>query len=130
MAVIDVVSWKGDRKTYAWKFPNDNLSTWTQLIVAESQEAALFSQGELIQVFGAGKHTLGTKNIPILSKLFGIPFGGENPFTAQVWFVNKAIALDVKWGTPTPLQLRDPEYNIIVPVRAFGQLHTGKGQGI
>lgn len=122
MALIDVVRW--DNATpdiYAWKFPEDNLSTLTQLIVNESQEAVLFSKGEILGKFGPGKHTLKTENLPLLRKLYGIPFGGENPFTAEVWFVNKTIALDVKWGTPTPIQLLDPTYKIMVPVRAFGQ---------
>jgi len=121
MAFIDVVKWAGTPETYAWKFPEDNLSTLTQLIVNESQEAVLFSKGEILGKFGPGKHTLKTENIPLLRKLYGIPFGGDNPFTAQVWFVNKVIALDVKWGTPVPIQLLDPTYKIMIPVRSFGQ---------
>lgn len=121
MAIIDVVKWDAKPDLYAWKFPEDNLSTLTQLIVNESQEAVLFSKGELIGKFGPGKHTLKTENLPILRKLYGLPFGGDNPFTAQVWFVNKVIALDVKWGTATPIQLLDPTYKIMIPVRAFGQ---------
>lgn len=121
MAIIDLVKWDGGPDIYAWKFPEDNLSTWAQLVVHESQEAILFAKGELLAKFGPGRHTLNTENIPLLRSLFGIPFGGQNPFTAQVWFVNKAIALDVKWGTPVPIQLREPEFNIMVPVRAAGQ---------
>lgn len=121
MALIDVVKWDADPNLYAWKFPHENLSTATQLIVNESQEAVLFSKGQMVGKFGPGKHTLKTENLPVLRNLFGLPFGGKNPFTAEVWFVNKAIALDVKWGTPTPIQLRDPEFKIMVPVRGFGQ---------
>jgi membrane protease subunit (stomatin/prohibitin family) len=51
----------------------------------------------------------------------GLPFGGKSPFSAEVWFVNKLTNLDVKWGTPDPIQLLDPQYKIMVPVRAFGQ---------
>ncbi|MBN1184924.1 MAG: SPFH domain-containing protein [Bacteroidales bacterium] len=121
MAIIDFVKWDADPNLYAWKFPHNNLSTATQLVVNESQEAVLFSKGQMAGKFGPGKHTLKTENIPIIRGLFGLPFGGKNPFTAEVWFVNKAIALDVKWGTPTPIQLRDPEFKIMVPVRGFGQ---------
>ena len=121
MALIDFVNWDASPDQYAYKFPHDNLSTKTQLVVAESQEAVLFSKGQMVGKFGPGKHTLKTENLPILRSLYGLPFGGKNPFTAQVWFVNKAIALDVKWGTPTPIQLRDPEFKIMVPVRGFGQ---------
>lgn len=121
MALIDVVKWDGTPNIFAYKFPEENLTTWTQLIVNESQEALLYHKGKIVQKFGAGKHTLSTENIPLLENLYGIPFGGKNPFTAEVWFVNKVMSLDVKWGTHTPIQLRDPEYKIMIPVRAFGQ---------
>lgn len=121
MALIDVVKWDGTPDVFAYKFPEENLTTWTQLIVNESQEALLFHKGKIVQKFGAGKHTLSTENIPLLENLYGIPFGGKNPFTAEVWFVNKVMSLDTKWGTHTPIQLRDPEYKIMIPVRGFGQ---------
>lgn len=121
MAIIDVVKWEANNDLYAWKYPEDNLSTLTQLIVNESQEAVLFGKGKIVGKFGAGRHTLNTENIPILRNLFGLPFGGDNPFTAQVWFVNKMITLDIKWGTKSPIQLKEPTYNVMVPVRAFGQ---------
>ena len=50
-----------------------------------------------------------------------MPLGGQSPFTAEVWYVNKAVNLDIKWGTPDPIQLKDPMYQIMVPIRAFGQ---------
>lgn len=121
MALIDVVKWDGTPNIFAYKFPEENLTTLTQLIVNESQEALLFHKGKIVQKFGAGKHTLSTENIPLLENLYGIPFGGKNPFTAEVWFVNKVMLLDAKWGTPIPIQLRDPEYKIMIPVRGFGQ---------
>ena len=121
MALIDFVECRAEPGVYAWKFPEDNLSTLTQLVVAESQEAVLFGKGKIVGSFGPGRHTLTTENLPLLRNLFGLPFGGKNPFLAQVWYVNKAIKLDVNWGTPTPIQLRDPEFGIMVPVRAFGQ---------
>lgn len=121
MAIIDVVKWDGTPDVFAYKHPEENLTTFTQLIVNESQEAVFFHKGKLIAKFGPGKHTLSTENIPVLEKLYGIPFGGKNPFTAEVWFVNKVYQLDVKWGTPTPIQLKEPEYKVMVPVRANGQ---------
>lgn len=121
MALIDVVQWKGTPNIFAYKFPETNLTTLTQLIVYESQEAYLYHKGKIIQKFEAGKHTLSTENIPLLENLYGIPFGGNNPFTAEVWFVNKSILLDIKWGTQTPINLMDPKFKIMVPVRGFGQ---------
>lgn len=121
MAIIDSLKWEGNPDIFAWKYPETNLTTWTQLVVSESQEAILLHKGKLIAKFGPGKHTLSTENIPVLENLFGIPFGGKNPFTAEVWFINKVFSLDLKWGTPQPINLRDPQYSIIIPIRAYGQ---------
>ena len=121
MALIDVVKWDEPGDLLVWKFPNSELSTATQLIVNESQVALLFKGGQGCDAFTAGRHTLSTKNIPILNKLVNLPFGGTSPFAAEVWFVNQATILDIKWGTRTPIQLEDPQYGVVVPVRAFGQ---------
>lgn len=85
MAFIDVVEWSPqDNAEFAYRFPHSNLSTYTQLIVHESQEAVLFSKGQILGKFGPGKHTLSTQNLPLLRNLYGIPFGGKNPFMAEV----------------------------------------------
>lgn len=121
MAVIDLVKWNGNPNILAWKFPSEELSTWTQLIVNETQEAYVVKEGVYQGPFGAGRHTLSTENIPLLRRLIGIPFGGKSPFTAEVWYINRATNLDIRWGTPDPIQLHDPKYQIMIPVRAFGQ---------
>lgn len=121
MAIVNVVKYNGGPDVFAWKYPNEELSTWTQLIVNESQEAILFKDGQALDVFVPGRYTLDTPNIPILNKIVSIPFGGKSPFAAEVWFVNKIVSLDVKWGTPTPVQLQDPKYKVFIPVRSYGQ---------
>lgn len=121
MAIVEVIKYDGTPDVFAWKYPSCELGTWTQLIVNETQEAILFKGGKVCDVFRAGRHTLSTENIPILSKVVNLPFGGRSPFTAEVWFINRAFTLDIKWGTQTPIQLQDPKYKIFVPVRAFGQ---------
>ncbi len=121
MAIVEVVKYDGNPDVFAWKYPNSELGTWTQLIVNESQEAILFKGGQACDVFQAGRHTLDTSNIPILNKLVNLPFGGKSPFSAEVWYINKIFSLDIKWGTSTPIQLQDPKYNVFIPVRAFGQ---------
>ena len=121
MALIDVVKYDGTPNVFAWKYPSCELGTWTQLIVNETQEAVLYKGGQSLDLFGPGRHTLSTANIPILRKLINLPFGGRSPFTAEVWYVNKINVLDIKWGTPTPIQIQDAKYNVFIPVRAFGQ---------
>lgn len=122
MAVIDLVSWspQGNKTIYAYRFPETNLSTYTQLIVQESQEAVLFSKGQIAGKFGPGKHTLSTENLPILRTLFGIPFGGKNPFMAEVWFVNKLQPYNIEWKTDS-MSIHDVDYNTQLPLVSKGR---------
>ncbi len=127
MSFIDLVSWDdsssgnaGEGPIFAHKFPETNLGTFTQLLVRESQEAVLFTKGQLLGKFGPGKHTLNTENLPLLRNLYGIPFGGKNPFFAEVWFVNKVVPLNIDWST-TSMRYQDPDYNTMVPLKAVGR---------
>lgn len=120
-SILNFLKWDSDNDTMIWKHPETNLSTLTHIIVHESQELCLFSKGKLMEKFGPGKHVITNENIPGFRKLYGIPFGGKNPLTAEAWFINKAIPLNIKWGTKKPLQLEDPQFNIIIPVVGFGQ---------
>jgi membrane protease subunit (stomatin/prohibitin family) len=122
MAIIDLVRWspQGSKTIYAYRFPETNLSTYTQLIVQESQEAVLFSKGQIVGKFGPGKHTLNTENLPVLRNLFGIPFGGKNPFTAEVWFVNKTTPYNIEWETDS-MSMHDPDYNTQLPLVSKGR---------
>ncbi len=121
MAIVDILKFDSTADVFAWKYPNNELGTWTQLIVHESQEAVLVKNGQVTDIFGPGRYTLSTDNIPGLRRIVNIPFGGKSPFTAEVWFVNRAYSLDIKWGTTTPIQIQDPKYKVFIPVRAFGQ---------
>lgn len=121
MALIDVVKWEVNSKEIVHKFPSEDLRIGTQLVVYAGQTAFFVKGGKILDCFEAGTYTIKTENIPLLNKLINIPFGGNSPFQAEVWFVNTLAILDTKWGTPAPLQLEDPVYGVIVPVRAFGQ---------
>lgn len=120
MALIDLVKFDGDPKALAWKFPSDELSTATQVIVNESQEALLFKGGRALDVLGPGTHTLTTGNIPLLNGLVKLPFGGNTPFSAEVWYVNKTVRRDLLWGTKTPIPIFDPKLEMPVNLRAYG----------
>lgn len=122
MAIIDVVKWESNPNEFCHKFRSEDLRLGTQLVVYTSQTAFFVKGGQICDEFSeAGTYTIQTDNIPILCRLINIPFGGKSPFQAEVWFVNRITRLDMKWGTPTPIQLEDPKFSIIVPVRAFGQ---------
>jgi membrane protease subunit (stomatin/prohibitin family) len=121
MALIDVVTWDGGNGQVAWRFPSTNLRLGTQLIVKPGQVAFFVHRGRICDQVAEGTVTLQTGNIPLLTNLLSLPFGGTSPFQAEVWFINTLAKLDTKWGTPTPIQVEDPRYGIIVPVRAYGQ---------
>ena len=91
----------------------------SQLIVRESQAAIFFRDSKALDTFGPGRHTISTGNIPLLVSLLSIPFSGETPFKAEVYFVNLREFLDQKWGTPEAITLRDSELGM-VRLRAFG----------
>jgi membrane protease subunit (stomatin/prohibitin family) len=91
----------------------------SQLVVRESQMAVFFRDGKALDVLGPGRHTLSTANIPLLADLLSIPFGGTSPFRAEVYFVNMADLIDMKWGTMEPVTFRDSEFGM-VRLRAFG----------
>lgn len=91
----------------------------SQLIVRESQAAVFFRDGKALDTFGPGRHTITTANIPLLTGLIGLPFSGETPFKAEVYFVNMREFVEQKWGTPEAITLRDAELGM-VRLRAFG----------
>jgi len=113
-----------NKKKIPWlvyKFPSEDLVIGSQLIVFESQEAVFYYTGKVFDAFGPGRHTLTGGNLPLLQSFVNIPFGGNTPFTAEVYFVNKVSKLDMKWGTDAPIQVQEPKFGIIIGVRSFGQ---------
>jgi membrane protease subunit (stomatin/prohibitin family) len=91
-----------------------------QLIVQENQAAVFFRDGKALDVFGPGRHTLTTMNVPLLTRLLSLPFGGTSPFQASVMFVARHTFQDLKWGTKEPITFRDTELRF-VRLRAFGK---------
>jgi excisionase family DNA binding protein len=92
----------------------------SQVIVRESQRAIFYRDGKSLDTFGPGRHTITTMNLPILSGLMQMFTGGNDVFTAEVYFVNMREFTDMKWGTPQPISLRDADLGV-VRLRAFGQ---------
>ncbi len=91
----------------------------SQVIVRESQAAVFFRDGKALDVFGPGRHTITTANIPLLVNLLGKLFDGRSPFTAEVYFVNLREFPDRRFGTDQPIPFRDPDLGI-VRLRARG----------
>ena len=122
MEIIDRIKYDAPSDdAIVWKFPSDQIRIGAQLIVNEAQDVVFFKAGKALDTFGPGTHTLWSGNLPLLSKLINLPVGGKTPFAAEVWYVNKTVKRDLKWGTKGPLQVIDPLYKYPVSVRAFGR---------
>ena len=124
MAVIDVVKFDGlkNRDWMIYKHPSEELVFGTQLIVQEGQTAIFVKGGLVADTFYPGTHTLTSQNLPILKSIVNMPFGGRTPFTAEIYFLNTTVRLDINWGTTDPIQLIDPKYYVKLRIRAFGQM--------
>ena len=121
MDIVDVIKWEISDKELVHKFSSDNLRLGSQLVVYPGQTAFFVKGGKFFDEFKSGTYTIKSENIPLIGKLINLPFNGETPFKAEVWYVNQVALLDCKWGTSTPMQIEDPKYEVIIPVRAYGQ---------
>ena len=123
MDALDVIEWQdvtGTEIVHRWPVAGPgNIRLGSQLTVRESQAAVFFRDGKALDTFNAGRHTLTTGNLPLLERIINIPFGGETPFQAEVYFVNLRTLTELKWGTPAPILFRDREL-AMVRLRSFG----------
>lgn len=120
MAIQEVIKYEGENSVLIYKHPAEDFNTMSQLIVHESQEAVFFSDGQALDSFRAGRYTLETKNIPLISKLRNLVSGGVSPFHTEVYFINLATMMDIPWGTPSQVTVRDPNYGYSYSAGASG----------
>jgi excisionase family DNA binding protein len=119
---IEIIEWTDDsRDTLSYRFPDEDkeIKRGAQLIVRESQVVQFVYLGQYGDLFGPGKHTLSTDNIPVLTRLKGWKYGFETPFKADVYYVTTRLFTGNKWGTSNPVMVRDQDFGI-VRLRAFG----------
>src|SRR5256884_4787094 len=119
---IEIIEWTDDsRDTLSYRFPDDDkeIKRGAQLIVRESQCVQFVYLGQYGDLFGPGKYTLTTDNIPILTRLKGWKYGFESPFKADVYYLTTRLFTGNKWGTSNPVMVRDQDFGI-VRLRAFG----------
>lgn len=124
MAIFDVVRFDGlkNRDWLIYKYPSESIVLGSQLIVQEGQNAIFVSHGSIADVFNPGTYTVTSENLPILKTLVNLPFGGQTPFSSEIYFINTTVRMEINWGTIDPIQLIDPKYYVKLRVRAFGQM--------
>lgn len=120
--ITHVIKYEGDNNTFVWKHPCEDFNSQTQLIVHESQEAIFYMNGQILDVFEAGRYTLETENIPLLSRYFNKAFGGDTPFHCEVYFINKVEQMAIKWGTDSKIEYIEPTYNFPIKIGANGEM--------
>jgi len=122
MALIQVIKYEAeDDNMFVWKYPSDQIRLGAQLIVNEGQKAIFVKGGQALDIFEPGTFTLTTGNIPLIDKLINLPFGGDTPFAAEIWYINTTVKRDLTWGTPSPIPLMDSNLGFPVSARSFGK---------
>lgn len=120
--IAEVIKYEGDNRTFIWKHPSEDFNSLTQLIVHESQEAIFFMNGQALDLFGPGRHTLETQNIPKIGKFLNRVTGDQTPFHCEVYFINKTEQMSIKWGTDSKVQYMEPKYGFPISIGACGEM--------
>ena len=120
--IFQIVKYEGDNTTFVWKSPIEDFNTGTQLIVHESQEAIFFMNGQALDLFGPGRHTLETQNIPLVRGFFNRKTDDQTPFHCEIYFVNKTEQMAIKWGTDSQVVYNEPTRNFPLKIGASGEM--------
>lgn len=120
--IADIIKYEGNNSTFIWKHPCEDFNSLTQLIVHESQEAIFMMNGQALDLFGAGRYTLETQNIPKIGKALNRTTDGQTPFHCEVYFINKTEQMAIKWGTDSKVQFMEPTYNFPISIGASGEM--------
>jgi membrane protease subunit (stomatin/prohibitin family) len=119
---IDVIQWTepGDG-VLAYRYPMEDMEIQNggQLTVRDSQAAIFVNQGQIADVFGPGLFTLSTNTLPILTYLRNWDKAFKSPFKSDVYYFSTRLQMNQKWGTATPITIRDKEFGA-VRMRAYG----------
>lgn len=113
-----VIKYEGGNNTFVWKHPIEDYNLGSQLIVHESQEAIFLCDGKALDLFGAGRYTLATQNIPMLEELYKLD--SSRVFHSEVYFVNLTTQMGIKWGTDSKVRLFDPASGLHIEIGACG----------
>ena len=121
--IAELIKYEGDNSTFIWKHPCEDFNSLTQLVVHESQEAIFFMNGQALDLFGPGRYTLETQNIPKVGKFLSRSVGDQTPFHCEVYFINKTVQMALKWGTDSKIRFLDPALGIPFEIGACGEMN-------
>ena len=121
--LASIIKYEGDSDTLVWKHPIEDFNLGSQLIVHESQEAVFFRDGQALDLFGPGRYTLETQQLPILEKLYKLPTDTEGTFHSEVYFFNLTHQMAVKWGTSEKVSFVEPQTGAPISIGARGLLN-------
>ena len=121
--LASIIKYEGDNETLVWKHPIEDFNFGSQLIVHESQEAIFFRDGQALDLFGAGRYTLQTQQLPLLEKIYKLPTDTEGTFHSEVYFVNLATQMGIKWGTDSKVRLFDPASGLYIEIGPSGEFN-------
>ena len=121
--LASIIKYEGDNDTLVWKHPIEDFNYGSQLIVHESQEAIFFRDGQALDLFGPGRYTLETQQLPLLEKLYKLPTDTEGTFHSEVYYINMATQMGIKWGTDSKVRLFDPMSGMHVELGASGEFN-------
>mgnify|MGYP003807686041 CR=1 FL=1 len=148
MALIDVLKYDGPNNVLVWKWrPKDRgkrrmelfggqrdyderqeeIRWGSQLVVNQSQIAVFVKGGQIADIFAGGTYTLSSKNLPILVSIMSLPFGFSSPFKAEVYYINKAVAMDTQFKLP-PFNMIEPNFRVPIPVTSQGSFAVRVGE--
>lgn len=120
--LLKVIEWTDDsQNTIVYKYPMDgrHIMFGSKLTVREGQVAIFVNKGQIADIFEAGYHTLKASNLPFLTQILALPYGFKSPFYSDVFFVNKKQFINQKWGTSSPIAMRDKEFGSI-RIKGYG----------
>ena len=121
--IASIIKYEGDNNTFIWKHPQEDFNLGSQLIVHESQEAIFFKDGQALDLFGPGRYTLESQNLPLVGKAIKAVTGGQSPFHCEVYFINKTVQMGIKWGTPDKVRFIDPLTGTPLEIGASGEMN-------
>lgn len=118
---LSAIEWRFQDGELAARYPQENLNSSSVIFVQPGQEALFIKEGQICDVLREGRYQLTSENLPLLSRLFNLPFGKNQAFRCYVYFINKEKEVTVLWGTSDPINVVDPRTGLLIRMGARGE---------